>query len=277
MIHAVKILSDSGSGQFSWFTLALDWIVSNGERPAIVSASLGGGGNHNFVKVAVDRTVQAGVVVVVAAGNDRANACGFTPAYILSTINVGATQSNDQRAGFSNYGQCLDIFAPGVNIISAGHQSNSATAQMQGTSMACPHVAGAAALVLQKEPNLMPNVVAQRLLSSATKNIVTSPQGSPNNFLYVDGGSQAPSTTPAECKDLHWKCPIKWQNKCHKERIAEQCPLTCGKCDGGTQTTLPPGACKDNHHKCTTKWKDRCHREKVQQQCPLTCGICTNP
>merc|ERR1719210_254111 len=195
-LHAVKILSDSGSGQFSWFTQALDWIVLNGQRPAIVSASLGGGGTHNFVKVAVDRTVNAGVVVVVAAGNNRANACGFTPAYIPSVINVGATQSNDQRAGFSNYGQCLDIFAPGVNIISAGHRSNTATARMQGTSMACPHVAGAAALVLQKEPNLMPGAVEQRLLANATKNIVTSPQGSPNNFLYVGMGSTPPTAPP---------------------------------------------------------------------------------
>merc|ERR1719210_866348 len=115
-LHAVKILDDQGSGQFAWWTQALDWIVRKGARPAIVSASMGGGGNSHYVKQAVDRTVQSGVVVVVAAGNENANACNYQPAFVPSAINVGATQNNDRRARFSNYGTCLDIFAPGVNI-----------------------------------------------------------------------------------------------------------------------------------------------------------------
>ena len=156
-------------------------------------------------------------VVVVAAGNENDNACRYTPAFVPSAINVGATQNNDRRAGFSNYGSCLDIFAPGVSIKSAGHGSDNAAQWMDGTSMACPHVAGAAALLLQKHPNLTASAVADRLTSSATPDVVTSTNGAPNKLLYVAGA-------PTECKDSHWKCATKWKNRCHKAGIAAKCP-----------------------------------------------------
>merc|ERR1719379_631726 len=142
-IHAVKVLSDSGRGSFSWFVEALDWVVTKGQRPAVFSASLGGQGNIGFVETAIDRATAAGVVVVVAAGNDNMDACGFSPAHVSSAITVGATRSDDTRAYYSNYGSCLDIFAPGSSITSAAVSSDSSSATMSGTSMACPHVAGA--------------------------------------------------------------------------------------------------------------------------------------
>merc|ERR1719387_1927253 len=155
-IHAVKVLSDSGRGSFSWFVEALDWVVTNGQRPAVFSASLGGQGNIGFVETAIDRTTAAGVVVVVAAGNDNMDACGFSPAHVSSAITVGATRSHDTRAYYSNHGSCLDIFAPGSSITSADEASDSGSTTISGTSMACPHVAGAAALILQQDPNLTP-------------------------------------------------------------------------------------------------------------------------
>lgn len=271
-LHAVKILDDSGWGQFSWWTEALDWIVEKGERPAVVSASMGGEGVYNFVKTAVDRTVRHGVVVVVAAGNENDDACRYTPAFVPSAINVGATQNNDRRAGFSNYGRCLDIFAPGVAINSAGHRSDAATAWMDGTSMACPHVAGAAALLMQGQPDLEANAVADRLMSSATPDAVTSTKEAPNRLLYV-------AAAPAECKDLNRKCATKWKNRCHKPAIERQCPLTCGKCGDAPPTTAAPSTtavdCRDKHAKCATKWSNRCHRAKVRALCPLTCGECS--
>merc|ERR1711937_606060 len=147
-IHAVKVLSDSGSGSFSWFVEALDWVVTKGQRPAVFSASLGGSRNIGFVETAIDRATAAGVVVVVAAGNDNMDACSFSPAHVGSAITVGATRSDDNRAWYSNHGSCLDIFAPGSSITSAGVSSDSASATMSGTSMACPHVAGAVVVVV---------------------------------------------------------------------------------------------------------------------------------
>jgi len=268
ILHGVKVLDNGGSGQWTWYTMALDWILLNGERPAVVSASIGGSGKVDFVKSAIEKTFKQGITVVVAAGNDNDNACKYTPGYIPSAINVGSTVRNDARSHFSNYGQCLDIWAPGSGIISAGHRGDSDTQRMDGTSMACPHVAGAAALLLGRESNLSPKTITERLISSATKNKVSDEKGSPNKLLYI-GGGETPTSPPIECKDLHHKCSTKWKNKCHKVGVQKQCPLTCGNCDGSTPE------CKDKHAKCKTSWKNKCHRQKVQDQCPLMCGKCT--
>merc|ERR1712176_230669 len=204
--------------------------IENREHPAVISASIGGYGKSNFMKVGIERTIKDGITVIVSAGNENDNSCDYTPGYVPSVINVGATSSDDKRAGFSQYGKCIDIFAPGVNIKSAGHKSDRAIQIMHGTSMACPHVSGAAALLLQKEPDLSPKTITERLLSSATKDKVKNALGSPNKLLYIGGSPTAPSP-PTECKDTHRKCSSQsWKKKRHKSRIAKLCPKMCGKC-----------------------------------------------
>lgn len=274
-LHAVKVLDNNGDGLWTWYTAALDWILENGEEPAVVSASIGGQGHTDFMKRAVEKTFNQGITVVVSAGNENDDACQYTPGYIPKAINVGSTRKrNDERSYFSNYGKCIDIWAPGTGITSAGHRNDGGKALMDGTSMACPHVAGAAALLLGDEPTLSPNEITERLISSATENTVDDvKKGSPNKFLYIQRGSTPPQTTaspPAECEDLNPKCTTQaWKKKCHKVKFQKLCPLTCDKCDSGTPE------CKNKHPKCLTNWKKKCHKQSVQKQCPLMCGKCT--
>jgi subtilisin family serine protease len=145
-----------------------------------------GGGASTALDDAVRNSVARGVTYVVAAGNSAADACRYSPARVAEAITVGATTSNDTRASYSNYGSCVDIFAPGSSITSAWIGSTSATSIISGTSMASPHVAGAAALYLQNNPTASPSQVAAAINTNATKNIV-APGGrrttSPNNHL----------------------------------------------------------------------------------------------
>merc|ERR1719376_430336 len=139
-VKSVKVLSDQGSGSWSWSYYALDWLATNPTRPAVASMSLGGSGTQQAMRDAVDAAVNAGVTVVVAGGNSNGDSCRFSPAFVPSAITVGSTTSRDARSSFSNYGSCTNIWAPGSSVLSAGHTSNSDTAWMSGTSMACPHV-----------------------------------------------------------------------------------------------------------------------------------------
>lgn len=196
-LHAVKILSDEGTGSFSWFVDALDWILSDGQRPAIISASMGGTPTSNFVKQAVDKVVNGGVSVVVAAGNDDHDACRNQPAFVPSALTVGSTDSRDKRAWDSNFGSCLDIFAPGVQIRSASVRNDNNAAIMSGTSMACPHVAGAAALLLQSNPSLKPAQITKMLKDTALKDKVIDKQpNSPNLLLHVPAADPTPRPNP---------------------------------------------------------------------------------
>jgi subtilisin family serine protease len=132
---------------------------------------------------AVSRVLADGVTVVVAAGNSGMNACTASPARVPGALTTGATDRSDRRASFSNFGSCLDLFAPGVDVTSDGLGGSPAT--MSGTSMAAPHVAGAAALLLQRNPGWSPSTVAGRLVAQATAGRVTTPgAGSPNRLLY---------------------------------------------------------------------------------------------
>ncbi|MFM7047437.1 MAG: S8 family peptidase [Actinomycetota bacterium] len=181
----VRVLNCSGSGTWSGVIGGMDWVVSNHtNRPAVANMSLGGGAS-SAVDAAVQRMISDGVVVAVAAGNSNRDACNFSPARAANALTVGATTSTDARASYSNFGKCLDIFAPGSSITSAWHTSNMATITISGTSMASPHVAGVAALILQETPTASVSTVISTITSRATLNKVTSAgRSSPNRLLY---------------------------------------------------------------------------------------------
>ena len=196
-LHGVRVLDCQGGGYTSGVIAGIDWVTANHVKPAIANMSLGGGASA-LMDAALRNSVAAGVLYVVAAGNENANACNSSPAREPQAITVGAINSNDQRAWFSNYGACLDIFAPGVNILSAWHTSDTANSVISGTSMASPHVVGVAALFLQSSPFASPATSASNIISAATNGIVSGPGiGSPNLLLYgVFGELLTPTPTP---------------------------------------------------------------------------------
>ncbi|MCX4470850.1 Aqualysin-1 precursor [Micromonospora sp. MW-13] len=188
---AVRVLNCAGSGTTAGVIGGVNWVTSNHQagQPAVANMSLGGGLNSSL-NTAVANSIADGVSYAVAAGNSNANACNSSPAAVGTAITVGATQSNDARASFSNYGTCLDIFAPGVSVLSSWYTNDTATNTISGTSMAAPHVAGAAARVLQNNPTWTPAQVASYLVSTATTGAVGSPgTGSPNRLLYLSPAS----------------------------------------------------------------------------------------
>ncbi len=198
-LHGVRVLNCQGSGTTAQVVAGVDWVAANRQNPAVANMSLGGE-LDTVLDAAVANAVNAGVTFVVAAGNDSANACNYSPAREPLAITAGATTSSDARASFSNYGTCVDIFAPGNSITSTWNSSNTATNTISGTSMASPHVCGAAALYLQGNPTASPAQVASALTTNATPGKVGSPgTGSPNLLLYTgfigNGGETTPPTT----------------------------------------------------------------------------------
>jgi subtilisin family serine protease len=191
---AVRVLNNNGSGTTSGVVAGIDWVTRNkGSQPAVANLSLGGGASTT-IDNAVENAVRAGVTMVVAAGNSNANACNYSPARATNAITVGSTTSTDTRSSFSNFGSCLDLFAPGASITSAWHTSNTAITTISGTSMAAPHVAGVAALYMAANPSSSPAQVDNALKSTATANVVGSAgTGSPNRLLYT---APSGSTTP---------------------------------------------------------------------------------
>lgn len=181
----VRVLGCNGSGSNSGVIAGVDWVAANRVLPAVANMSLGGG-NSDALDQAVKNAIAQGVTFVVAAGNDNANACTGSPNRVPEAITVGATTRTDARSSFSNFGACVDVFAPGTDITSAWYTSNTATSTISGTSMASPHVAGAAALVLGANNGLSPSAVTDAILGNATLGVVSNPgSGSPNALLYV--------------------------------------------------------------------------------------------
>lgn len=182
---AVRVLDCGGSGSNSGVIAGVDWVTQNASGASVANMSLGGG-DSTALDNAVKNSIASGVTYAVAAGNENANACSGSPNKVPEAITVGASTSSDARSSFSNYGSCVDLFAPGSNITSAWHTSNSATNAISGTSMASPHVAGAAALYLEANPSAAPAAVADAIVSNATPNVLSGiGSGSPNLLLYT--------------------------------------------------------------------------------------------
>jgi hypothetical protein len=172
---------------------AVEWVIADHQdwQPAVANFSLGGGA-YSVFDVAINALIADGVTVVVSAMNDSADACTVSPARVPAAITVAASDISDTAATFTNYGSCVDLYAPGVDVLSAGISSTSATALMSGTSMAAPHVSGAVAMMLQASPTLTPSQVSARLVSDATTGaIYWNPSGTPNRLLYT-GACAAP-------------------------------------------------------------------------------------
>jgi len=223
---AVRVLDCNGSGTFSGVIAGMDWVAENASGPSVANMSLGGGSNES-VDDAVGRMFDAGVPTIVAAGNGdwrgRAqDACGSSPAGAENAYTVGATDDNDSKTSWSNYGSCVDMFAPGANITSAWYTGDSATNTISGTSMASPHVAGVAALYLQNNTSAGAQDVYDAITQYSTKDIVSSSNTANNHMVYSlldgsddgsggddgDGGDDEPANESPiasftyECTDL---------------------------------------------------------------------------
>ena len=196
-LHAVRVLSCSGSGSNAGVIAGVDWVTANHVKPAVANMSLGGG-ISSALDTAVNNSIASGVSYAIAAGNSNANACNSSPARVANAVTVGSTTNTDARSSFSNFGTCVDIFAPGSSITSSWSTSDTATNTISGTSMATPHVAGALALYLQTNPGASASTAAGALIANSTPNKVTNPgTGSPNRLLYsIFGGGGGGDTTP---------------------------------------------------------------------------------
>lgn len=197
-IHAVRVLGCDGRSSSRSVYQGMNWVASNAMKPAVVNMSLGGPGN-NSDDAGVRAMVAAGLTVVVAAGNESTDACRVSPSREPVAITVASSTKGDGWSSFSNYGRCVDIIAPGSQIVSANHRSPSATNSLSGTSMASPHVAGAAALYLGKNPSATPQQVTSAILGAAS-NVSVGRNGTPNKMLYVkfDGQDANPQPNPVQ-------------------------------------------------------------------------------
>lgn len=187
-LYAVRVLDCSGGGTMSGVVDGVDWVAANHQPPAVANMSLGGGAS-SALDTAVENAINDGILVVAAAGNDNTDACTASPARVGNALTVGSTTSSDQRSSFSNYGSCVDIWAPGSDIASAWYTSDTAVNTISGTSMASPHAAGVAALYLESNPSASPSAVFSGLTNTATSGALSGIGSSPNLLLYsgLDG------------------------------------------------------------------------------------------
>ncbi len=183
-LRAVRVLDCGGSGPTSGVIAGVEWVTANHIKPAVANMSLGGGASTSL-DMAVNNSINAGVTYAVAAGNENQNACNVSPARVGNALTVGSTTSSDARSSFSNFGTCVDLFAPGSSITSAWSTSTTATRTISGTSMASPHVAGVAALYLQSDTGASPATVRDAIIDAATTDRLSGiGSGSPNRLLY---------------------------------------------------------------------------------------------
>lgn len=233
-IHAIKTLRDSGSGQRAWNIASIDYIASSGRRPAVINLSLGGKGEDPLYLAAIDTASARGVTVVVAAGNFGSDACTYSPAFVPSAITVGAMGGEQKRASYSNFGSCNDIMAPGTSITSASQIADSMTARLTGTSMACPHVAGGAALLLERNPWWNRDAIMSHMQNFARKNYMKSlKEGDPDLLLWV-GPNKAPGKPAcpeyaSRTEPNYWgDCQCSGGKFCSLDGSSRNCPTSYG-------------------------------------------------
>jgi subtilisin family serine protease len=216
---SVRVLNCVGSGSSSTVISGVDWVTAHAIKPAVANMSLGINGIDPDVDAAVTSSIASGITYAIAAGNSSANACNFSPADVGAALTVGATTTTDSRdTSYSNFGPCLDLFAPGTGITSDWNSSDTATNTISGTSMATPHVAGAAALYLSRNPAATPADVANAITGNATSDVLSSATlgtGSPNLLLYSNflppAAPDAPllaATGTFNKNHLTWSVPI---------------------------------------------------------------------
>ncbi|MFI0484047.1 S8 family serine peptidase [Actinomadura sp. 9N215] len=197
---AVRVLDCTGNAPDRDTVEGLDWVLKNAKGPSVGNMSLASGGDDaepQAIRDATKAAVAAGVQFGVAAGNESSDACGSTPADVPDVVTVASSTSGDSRSSFSNYGRCVDVFAPGSGIVSASHSSDTGRATMSGTSMASPHVAGALAIYLEGHPGATPAQAHDGLVAAADTGVISNPgSGSPNRLLNVTGLAGT-STVPA--------------------------------------------------------------------------------
>ena len=196
-IHPVRVLDCGGSGSFAMVIAGIDWVTANHISPAVANMSLGGSFDQ-ATNDAVTASIASGVTYSISAGNNFGNACNNSPASTPNAITVAASDINDNRASFSDTGPCVDIFGPGVNIVSDWNTSNTATATLSGTSMSAPHVAGVAGQYLEANPGSTPAQVASALTTNATNGVIINPglAGTPNKLIYMGFIGGGPPNNP---------------------------------------------------------------------------------
>jgi len=195
-LHGVRVMQCDGNGQISSLISGINWVTSNAVRPAVANISVAAAGSSPALESALSNSIASGITYAVAAGNGNWDACNFTPARTPNALTVGASEETDLRARYSNYGACVDIFAPGNQIVSAWSSSDAATANRSGTSMAAPMVAGAAALYLAANPSASPATITQVMKSTATAGVLTTNDTSSPNLLLYSLMNTGPTPTP---------------------------------------------------------------------------------
>ncbi len=198
-LHGVRVVGCNGTGTVSTLVAGIDWVTANRVSPAVVNMSLSSGSISELLDYVVANSIASGITFVIAAGNASTDACQISPARIPSAITVGAADNTDTMASFSNFGSCVDIFAPGVGITSAWSWSDTASNISSGTSMSTPHVAGAAALYLETHPSASPTQVTGSLLGDGTAGQMAGVVGaSPNLMLFTDPVAPTAGTASIE-------------------------------------------------------------------------------
>ena len=266
---SARVLDCSGNGYNSGIIQALDWVAANAARPAVVNMSLGGGASQ-VLDDAVARLVASGIPVIVAAGNEGADACQSSPARAADALAVSATNSSDQKPSWANFGSCVDLFAPGESITSAYYTSSTATARMSGTSMAAPHAAGGAALLLGSNSSMSSSSVRSSLLSAATSGVVGNSQSSTGSLLFV--GSEAavppPSSPPPSATPPPATTSINLTATGKLTILGFRVTLSW---NGATTTSVDVFR---NGLKITTTANDGSHADKVMAKGTYTYRIC---